>query len=102
MYSWKNLIVLKQTYPIYPMGFPLFSVKKVTRYDMNPQAPGHSPGGSSGGSAAAVAAGIVPAAHGTDGGGSIEITEHIASIVAGGSGGEVRIGKQLSYHRLTY
>lgn len=39
----------------------------------NPQAPGHSPGGSSGGSAAAVAAGIVPAAHGTDGGGSIRI-----------------------------
>ncbi|MEX1198329.1 MAG: amidase [Pseudohongiellaceae bacterium] len=39
----------------------------------NPLAPGHSPGGSSGGSAAAVAAGIVPAAHGTDGGGSIRV-----------------------------
>jgi amidase len=39
----------------------------------NPWEPGHSPGGSSGGSAAAVAAGIVPAAHASDGGGSIRI-----------------------------
>lgn len=33
----------------------------------------HSSGGSSGGSAAAVAAGIIPAAHGSDGGGSLRI-----------------------------
>ena len=39
----------------------------------NPWHPSHSPGGSSGGSAAAVAAGIVPAAHASDGGGSIRI-----------------------------
>ena len=39
----------------------------------NPWNPDYSPGGSSGGSAACVAAGVLPLAHGTDGGGSIRI-----------------------------
>lgn len=47
----------------------------------NPWDPRRSTGGSSGGSAAAVAAGIVPAAHASDGGGSIRIPASSCGLV---------------------
>ncbi len=57
---------------------PEFGITAVTESDLNgacrnPWDTSRTPGGSSGGAAAAVAAGVLPLAHGSDGGGSLRI-----------------------------
>ncbi len=54
-------------------GTVAFTESELNGDTRNPWDPTRTPGGSSGGAAAALAAGLVPLAHGTDGGGSIRI-----------------------------
>jgi len=54
-------------------GTVAFTESELNGASSNPWSPELTPGGSSGGAAAALAAGLVPLAHGSDGGGSIRI-----------------------------
>ncbi len=74
-----TLMVGKTTTPEF--GLPPYTEPDVAPPARTPWDPRRSAGGSSGGAAAAVAAGIVPAAHATDGGGSIRIPAAACGLV---------------------
>jgi len=71
-YKRAGLVILgKTTCPEFGLSYTTES--KAFGKTRNPWNPGRTTGGSSGGSAAAVAAGVVPMAHGSDGGGSLRV-----------------------------
>ncbi|MFD1506265.1 amidase [Georgenia yuyongxinii] len=74
-----TLMVGKTTTP--ELGLPPYTEPDVAPPARTPWDLTRSAGGSSGGAAAAVAAGIVPVAHGSDGGGSIRIPAAATGLV---------------------
>jgi amidase len=62
-------------------GIRLVTESKAFGATRNPWNTGHTTGGSSGGAAALVAAGVVPAAHASDGGGSIRVPSATTGLV---------------------
>ena len=62
-------------------GIRLMTESKAFGITRNPWNTGHTSGGSSGGAAALVAAGVVPAAHASDGGGSIRVPAATTGLV---------------------
>lgn len=62
-------------------GLRLVTESKAFGATRNPWNTGHTSGGSSGGSASLVAAGVVPAAHASDGGGSIRVPSATTGLV---------------------
>lgn len=74
-----TVMVGKTTTP--ELGLPCYTEPVTAAPARTPWDPSRSAGGSSGGAAAAVAAGIVPIAHGSDGGGSIRIPASACGLV---------------------
>ena len=74
-----TIMVGKTTTPEF--GMPPYTEPDVAPPARSPWDPRRTAGGSSGGAGAAVAAGIVPVAHGSDGGGSIRIPASACGLV---------------------
>lgn len=87
-------------------NMPEFGITPVTRgrrfgAARNPWDPARSAGGSSGGAGAAVAAGMLPLAHGNDGGGSIRIPAAACGLVGlKPARGRVPLAPDLGWHLL--